>query len=479
MYRQKTMKSKFTDLTRSLIGAVVQIQVDGYMGEDIKSILNPRLGDLKTWSGSGFFIKSEFGCDIIVTNAHVVKNARSIRIMSMLTSEESFGAKLIGIVKNEEPDVAIIRFKYGEFERFKKLSLAIVPYLKLRKNNSIISRGTEIKAIGYPVGMKEPNITAGEVTNFISGSRDTSEKYVTDAAINPGNSGGPAIDENGFVIGINTSILKNYKNIGFITPFMFIEIILHNIFKKDAICFSDIGGAFQKNSEELATALNMKKNKGVVVNSIEKNGYLERVGAREEDVIVSLNGRDIDRHGLFLEKKNYRRKNLFDAFKLIPIGNETSLNISRNGKEKVLKGPAISTPLKKIVSKSIIEERKFIEVWGMTIQILSYDIFEAFKVIDDFAFYQIIQHYNEFNERLVVTHLEKESESFLQDWEIGETLKSFNSIPINGMDHFISLIESESKICKIKADSGRIGFFINPTSEDKKIELKSPCFFLK
>jgi hypothetical protein len=63
------MKNKFTEQTRNKIASVAQIHGVGYVGEDIESILNPRLGDLKSWSGSGFFINSEYGRDIIVTNA--------------------------------------------------------------------------------------------------------------------------------------------------------------------------------------------------------------------------------------------------------------------------------------------------------------------------------------------------------------------------------------------------------------------------
>ena len=40
----------------------------------------------------------------------------------------------------------------------------------------------------------------------------------TDAPINPGNSGGPLIDENGHIVGINTSIARKSEGIGFAIP---------------------------------------------------------------------------------------------------------------------------------------------------------------------------------------------------------------------------------------------------------------------
>jgi S1-C subfamily serine protease len=471
------MKNNFTELTRSMMAAVVQIYADGYTGDDIQSILNPRLGDLKSWSGSGFFIKSDYGDDIMVTNAHVVQNAKSIHIMSMLTSKETFQVQVIGIVNNQEPDVAILRFKKGEFKRFTQLAKTSVPHLSLRKDDDI-SRGTELKAIGYPMGMSEPNITGGELTNFMSGTKTSAEKYVTDAAINPGNSGGPAIDRNGDVIGINTSILKNSDNIGFVTPSMFIEIILHNIFKKNAICFSSLAGNFQKNSDPIAKKFNMKNNNGLIINSFDKSGFLEKIGAKEEDVVLALDGRYIDRHGLYLEKEYYHRKNIFDTFKLIKIGNVASLTIWRDGEESVLKGKTIPRPVKKIISMPVIEERKFIEVWGMTVQILSFDIFEVFNIINDYVFYQLMQNYDEFRERLVVTHIKKESPAYLQNWQIGETLKTVNGVAIESMKQLIKSFHDESKNYKIKSDSGMLGIF-EGRDLNQKVKIKNPSFFLK
>ncbi len=459
------------------MASVVQIHVVGYVGEDVESILNPRLGDLKSWSGSGFFINSEYGRDIIVTNAHVVRNAKSIRIMSMLTSEESFAADIVGIVKNQEPDIAIIRLKNGEFEKFNKIAVSKVPYLNLRKSEDI-SRGTELKAIGYPKGMSEPNITGGEITNFVSGNRVSAEKYVTDAAINPGNSGGPAIDEDGNVIGINTSIFKNAENIGFITPFKFVEIILKNIFENSTLCFSDMGGSFQKNSKEISQSLSMNEAKGIIISQIEKNSFLEKIEAREEDVILSLNGNSIDRHGIFTDIGHYHRKNIFDAFKLIPIGKEAKLTICRNGEDLELKGPTLPSPTRKIVAIPIIEERTFVDAWGMTIQILTYDIFEAFNIVDTQIFYQLLQNYNEFKERLIVTHIEKESPCHLQFWSFGEVILTINEIEIENMDHLIKILQDNSQTYRIKTESGTIGFFYKSNLKTK-IKLKNPYMFLR
>ena len=113
-----------------------------------------------------------------------------------------------------------------------------------------------IKAIGYPLGMVEPNITGGEITNFISGSEFSSERFVTNAAINPGNSGGPSITEDGKVIGLNTAVIVDAENIGFITPASFIKIIIDNLILLSEPHFAGIGGKLQKNAENFNLYLN-------------------------------------------------------------------------------------------------------------------------------------------------------------------------------------------------------------------------------
>lgn len=481
------MANTFTELTRKKMNAVVQIYAEGYAGEEVKSILNPRLGDLKDWSGSGFFIDSPYGEGIIITNAHVAKNAKTLEIMTMLTSEETFQVEVLGLVKNQEPDIAILKLKENELKRLKEMiGNHKLPMLSLKKE-AIVTRGTEIKAIGYPMGMTEPNITGGEITNFMSGERMIAEKYVTDAAINPGNSGGPAIDENGEVIGLNTSIYEDADNIGFITPSPFIKIILANIFENDSICLSDIGGTFQKNSLELAKALKMTEPKGLIIRSLDIGGFLENAGAKHEDVLLSLTYKNsqakkvtesFDRHGILMAEDHYHRRNIFDIFKLIPIDSEVELTIWREGKEVSLKAKACPLKETKIESNPIIEERCFLDAWGLTIQTLSYEIVESFNLTDTYWFYQILSKFNSQKERLIVTHVEKDTPAYHQDWSAGEIVSKVNGVEVKDIHHLLELLKEEKESYKLITESGSIGVF-KGSELKKKIKLMNPSHFLK
>jgi S1-C subfamily serine protease len=90
-------------------------------------------------------------------------------------------------------------------------------YLEKPPQNSRIQQGDKVYAIGSPVGLRH-SVTSGIISGFLK-QTDNGEVYLqTDAAINPGNSGGPLIDENGYVQGVTTMILKNTEGIGFAIP---------------------------------------------------------------------------------------------------------------------------------------------------------------------------------------------------------------------------------------------------------------------
>lgn len=463
------MSQKFIKIARQKMASVVLICVEGYIGEEVKSILNPRIGDLKEWTGSGFFVDCPYGNDIIVTNSHVVKNAKTIEIMSMLTSEEKFKAKIVGIVKVGSPDVAILKLEEGELEKFKKYAQSEIPYLKLAYSDNMM-RGIPIKAIGYPLGMDEPNITAGEITNFISGDRFDTEKFVTDAAINPGNSGGPTINENGEVVGINTSIFENADNIGFITPSSYVAILIKNIFEKNNVCFSDIGGKFQKNSGALASNIGMEKAQGVLVCSIDPGGFLQQCGVEREDIILSVFGHLIDRHGNCLGQEQLHRRNIFDIFRLIPVGEKVEIVVWRKGKAVSLSALASALTIKKVRSNPLLSDRELVELWGMTLQPLSFEIIESFMMIDDSLGLEVVKKFDDSKERVIVTHIEKGSPADLQEWRIGEVLFSIHSIEIRSLAHIVELVSGKVGKIKITSEAGMIGFFEN-CSEKKKVEV--------
>ena len=456
----KQRKSNLTDVARQMMGGVVQIHIEGNIEQDIQSILNPSVKIAGNWSGSGFFIKYKNFEGYIVTNAHVIRNSVKIEISSMLTSEERFQAEVVGLIKNLEPDVALIRLADSELARFKKLAIKKIEYLQLWEGSSP-SRGEEIKAIGYPMGMVEPNISGGEITNFISGSEYSTERFVTDAAINPGNSGGPSISEDGKVIGINTAVMAGADNIGFITPSSFVTIIIENLLQKNDPHFAGIGGLLQKNADNFNTLLKQEVAKGVIVSNVQSNGFLESAGIKARDVILALNKVEFDRHGIVIGKGgHYRHKNIYDVMKLIPIGDKVEINYLRNGKINSTNAIAMRKPEKGVYSHPVISERKYLEVFGMIIQELSYEIIEAMVEIDSDAQVDMLQTIDQKKPMLVVTHIHQGTQTDEMDWPVGSLIIKANEQAVHSLNE-LKIILNKIKGGKVLLEcrNGRIGCF--------------------
>ena len=138
-------------------------------------------------AGSGFVVDAARG--LIVTNHHVVANARAIAVG---LGESRVEAQLLG--SDPRTDIAVLRI---QSRGLKALPLADAARTRV---------GDYVVAIGNPFQVGQ-TVTAGIVSALRSPS-DGGPRYVqTDAPINPGNSGGPLINMRGEVIGINSAII--------------------------------------------------------------------------------------------------------------------------------------------------------------------------------------------------------------------------------------------------------------------------------
>ena len=453
-------KNDFTTVARKMMGGVVQIHVEGNLDEDNQSVMNPAIRISGAWSGSGFFIRYNDLEGYIVTNAHVARNAVKVKISSMLTSEERFEAEVVGLVKQLEPDVALLKLSDSELKRFKSLAFSEIEYLELKEGSSL-SRGEEIKAIGYPMGMVEPNISGGEITNFVSGSEYTTERFVTDAAINPGNSGGPSISKDGKVVGLNTAVMIGADNIGFITPAGFVKIIIDNLLLHNEPLFAGTGGKLQKNAINFNALLKQPEPKGVIVASVTGNGFLEAAGIQKRDVIISINGIEFDRHGIVIGKEgHFRHKNIFDVIKLIPIGNEIELTYLRDGKSSTTTAKAMRNPEKGVISHPIVSERDHLDVFGMIIQELSFEIIEAMHEIDANARIDMLQIIDQNKPILAVTHVYQSTQADDMEWPVGELIINANEQEVHSLNDLKTILnQNKNGNVLLECRNGRIGYF--------------------
>jgi len=158
--------------------------------------------------GSGIIIDAR---GFIVTNAHVVNTAQSIKVITFGFERIAYSAEIIR--KDVESDIAILRI-YPEAP----LPTAILG------DSDMIKVAETVLAVGSPFGL-EQTVTAGIISDdsrdLIIDGATYEEMIQTDAAINRGNSGGPLINVKGEVIGINTAIYAPtgvFTGIGFAIP---------------------------------------------------------------------------------------------------------------------------------------------------------------------------------------------------------------------------------------------------------------------
>lgn len=182
-------------------------------------------------AGTGFFISAD---GLLVTCAHVVEHARSIRVQFR-------GAEHVAQLVQIEPelDLALLR-----------VPLRDVPFLPLA-DSARVELAQEVRAAGFPltdVLGSSVKVTRGSVAGIID-EGDRSMLQV-DAAINPGNSGGPLVDERGAVVGVTTSKLAgdDVSNVGFAVP----ANLLKNWLRQHATTFAEATGGDKLEGPELA-----------------------------------------------------------------------------------------------------------------------------------------------------------------------------------------------------------------------------------
>lgn len=164
-----------------------------------KEVQNINIGEGWRGNGSGIII-SESG--YIITNYHVVENAREIEVEFMLNDEvQNFNAEVVQVDKTN--DLALIKIFDLKFDGLNEISY------NFKSRTSDV--GTQVYAFGYPMALtvmgKEIKVTDGIISSKTGFDGDITTYQIT-AAIQEGNSGGPLFDNEGNLVGINSSGIR-------------------------------------------------------------------------------------------------------------------------------------------------------------------------------------------------------------------------------------------------------------------------------
>ena len=167
--------------------------------------------------GSGVILDGKRG--LIITNAHVIANAGTIKVT--LRDEREFEAEIVGA--DPDFDLAVLRIQ----------SKALLPEVKMGSSDDLMI-GETVIAIGNPFGLSH-TLTVGVVSakgRTSVGINDYEDFIQTDAAINLGNSGGALVNAEGELVGINTAFFSrrlDSEGIGFAIPVDLVRGVVEQI----------------------------------------------------------------------------------------------------------------------------------------------------------------------------------------------------------------------------------------------------------
>ena len=276
--------------------------------------------------GSGVVFDKKDGTAYIVTNYHVIANAKDIEVA--LADGTRIPAKVLGA--DQLTDLAVISVNSDAVDRVAEFG-----------DSTNLKPGEPAIAIGNPLGLEfSQTITVGVVS---SGNRSIpqdldgdgqadweTEVIQTDAAINPGNSGGALVNINGEVIGINSSKISKsgVEGLGFAIPISDAKPIIEQLIKDGKVKRPYMGispvDLSQVSAQERRDVLKLPNTvtDGIVLIEVSRFGPASIAGLKRLDVIVKLDQVDI-KSSSDLRKFLYKEKK---------VGEKTKVTYYREGR---------------------------------------------------------------------------------------------------------------------------------------------------
>jgi S1-C subfamily serine protease len=218
----------------------------------------------------------------IVTNAHVVADAKTVNVRLPGETEPRVGAV---IATDPANDLALVRVDVD--------NLDVVTFA----NPADVFVGDQVVAIGYALDLDgSPSVTVG-VVSALDRTLSTREGALngliqTDAAISSGNSGGPLVNAAGHVIGINTAVAFSdvdtaANNVGF-------AINVRELLPEIA-ALREVARGTPLVEGYLGVGLEQRRDggQGAVISQVELGSPADEAGLEVGDIVVAVDQRPI------------------------------------------------------------------------------------------------------------------------------------------------------------------------------------------
>lgn len=271
-------------------------------------------------TGTGFIYKKEDNKAYILTNNHVVDDAKEVYVI--LTDDTKVKVDIIN--GDEYSDIAVL-----SMEAEKAPAVATIGSSEeLRVGDTTFAVGAPIDAATYSWTVTRGILSGKNRLVEVSTSNFSSSNYViqvlqTDTAINSGNSGGPLCNSNGEVIGITNMKISSslVEGMGFAIP---IETAIS--YADKYINGEEIVRPYLGISMYDVTNRYNGTEAGVYIQSVEANSPAAKAGLQKGDVITAIGDTKV-KSSAYLKYELYKHE----------VGEEVTITYTRDDKEKTTK----------------------------------------------------------------------------------------------------------------------------------------------
>jgi len=216
-----------------------------------------------TRQGSGFLVDAS---GRILTNHHVIRDAKSIRIK--LSSGDVYDHVAI-LATDDRRDIAVLQISGFD-----------LPSLPMGNSDSV-RIGAPVVLIGSPLGL-ENTVSTG----IVSGRRQEKEGFQLfqiSAPASPGSSGGPVLSRSGAVVGIASSQMDSGQNLNFAVPVNYARGLLDHLAGKPLAVLTPTSAPAESDEERPTAAAERAVNAGLRLDLAGFRGYRAEMEARIGD----------------------------------------------------------------------------------------------------------------------------------------------------------------------------------------------------
>ena len=234
----------------------------------------------------------------IITCAHVI-NTKNPKIIVQTANDKQYDAYIVGM--DEKTDIGVIRVNGTDL---KPADFA---------ESTALEVGDTVYAIGNPGGTQFFGSFTNGMVSAIGRPVDSPVGYEVSciqhtAAINPGNSGGALVNQYGKVIGINSSKIASteYEGMGFAVPSATVKEIVDELIKNGKVMNRPVLGiefspAINNQVYSIIVRANDLPSGAIVIAEISNGSDLLNTEAQEGDMIIAVNGKNLDSYDVLLE----------------------------------------------------------------------------------------------------------------------------------------------------------------------------------